>query len=36
MPLEEMTVLEVLELCALGYEINLNDGMISSIKERME
>lgn len=36
MSLEKMTVLEVLELCALGFEINLNDGKISSIKERMK
>lgn len=34
MPFEEMTVQEVLELHALGFEINLNDGMISCVKER--
>lgn len=36
MPLEEMTVLETLELYALWFEINLNDGAISCIKEREE
>lgn len=36
MSFEEMTVGEVLEQFALGFEINLNDGMISSIKEREE
>ncbi len=36
MLLERITILEVLELRAFGYEINLNDGKISSIKERME
>lgn len=36
MPLEEMTVLEALELYALGFEINLNDGAISCIKAKEE
>lgn len=36
MLLERITILEVLDLCALGFEINLNDGKISSIRERME
>ena len=34
MNFEEMTVAEVLEQFALGFEINLNDGKISSIRER--
>ena len=36
MNFEEMTVKEALELFALGFEINLNDGMVSCIKEREE
>lgn len=33
---ESMTTGEVLELYALGFEINLDNGAISSIKEREE
>lgn len=36
MNFEEMTVSEVLELNAIGFEINLNDGVVSCIKEREE
>lgn len=36
MPAEKMTLLEALELSALGFEINLNDGKISEVKEREE
>lgn len=36
MNFEEMTVGEVLDLYALGFEINLNDGVVSCIKEREE
>lgn len=36
MPAEKMTLLEALELSTLGFEINLNDGKISEVKEREE
>lgn len=36
MPFENMKMLKVLELYAMGFEINLNDGKISCIKEREE
>lgn len=34
MNFEEMTVKEVQELYDLGFEIQLNDGMVSCVKER--
>ena len=36
MNFEEMTVGEVLDLYALGFEITVNDGVVSCIKEREE
>lgn len=33
MKFEGMTLLEAVELCALGFEIILENGAISSIKE---
>ena len=36
MNFEEMTVGEVLDLYELGFEITVNDGKISCIKEREE
>lgn len=36
MNFEEMTVGEVLDLYALGFEIQLNDGMVTCVREREE